>query len=144
MGCVEQGVAAPRLGPEGERLGIMPKYIGNSPWLMLLDSTIFAQLQAMCAAYSGGYWEMVETGGGAFFMWPRLEAKERGGTLLLVSENGCECLVSPEAAGIVASLYAFNKMCWSTRKEQHALLFHNLMDFARVHPEWVQIKALVD
>lgn len=142
MGCVDQGAA--RLVPENERMSIASKYVGVHPWLMLLDATIFAQLQSMCPAYSGGYWEIVETGNEAYFMWPRMESKRRGGLLELSSENGATCLVTPEAAGLVASLFAFNKMCWSTQRDNHVALFQNLMDFARTHPEWVRIQALID
>jgi hypothetical protein len=142
MGCVEQGGA--RLVPESERMSIAPKYVGLHPWLMVVESTIFAQLGSMCPAYTGGYWEMVETGNDAYFLWPRMATKERGGLLELSAENGTTCLVTPEAAGMVASLYGFNKMCWSTRLEKHVTLFQNLMDFARTHPEWVSIKALID
>lgn len=144
MGLAEQWCGSPRVVPENERMGILPKYVGGGQWLMLLEATIFAQLGSMCESYKGGYWEMVETGNGSFFMWPRIEVAGRGGMLDLSSDSGSSRLVSGEAAGIVATLYGLNKMCWSTRKERHDSLFRCLMDFARTHAEWPAIQALID
>ena len=138
------GLLTRRVVPEEERLSILPKYVGGGMWLMLLEASIFGELQSMCCSYGGGYWEMAETSNGAFFMWPRVDGDKVDGKLDLTACNGNAKRVSPEAAGITATLYGLNRMCWSTGKASHAALYEALRDFAREHEEWPAICSLTD
>jgi hypothetical protein len=138
------GLFTRTLVAEQDRINILPKYVGGGMWLVMLETSILGALKSMCGSYSGGHWEMAETSNGAFFMWPRMEAERADGRLGLTARNGNYRIVSTEAAGITATLYGLNRMCWSTGSAAHVDLYEALRDFAREHDEWPEICDLTD
>ena len=96
-------------------------------------------MRRLCGDYDGGFWEFYELSNGGFYIAP-----ENGGKMRLVwSGNYFDGEMSPDAAGIVATLYALNVFA-----EQAGPYFSDkyiqLYEFMRLHPEAEVILAAID
>lgn len=77
---------------------------------------------------------------GGFYMAPDL----KNPVLLAVDGNGFEGEMSPDAAGIVASLFALCSLAAQTEEDQHIELYHALRAYALEHAEARLILAAID
>lgn len=137
MDTVDTDLAA-SIVPDNRRLSIFPQYLGCK-YMLAGENLIYRWMHTLWPAYSGGYWTMLEIGNGTFYM--RLEV---AGPVDMTAENGNARRVSADAAGLVATLYAFNTLACNTEDDAMIEQYHRLFDFARTHPEYEAIRSLID
>jgi len=58
--------------------------------------------------------------------------------------NGYEGALSADAAGIVASLYVINQLCWLEQSDKMIDHYYSLRDYASEHSEANEIYAAID
>lgn len=63
---------------------------------------------------------------------------------LIVEGNYFDEVVSADAAGIIATLFALNDLACETRCDWIIALYYALLDFAREHPEEGSIMQAID
>jgi hypothetical protein len=126
------------LVPEKRRMEITPRYFGR--YMIRGENAVYAAMESLCDIYRGGSWDYVELSNGAFYMAPRTD----GPLPISCDGNGYTGEMSPDAAGIVATLFALNAMAWSTQDETFTRLYYGLLDFVPIHPEARDIFAAID
>ena len=137
--CTETDLAIHRHRvPDLERIRILPRYLGAHA--LAFENSVFDSLGTLAEAYRGGFWEFYELSNGGFYMAPEQERNLR----IVVPGNGYEGELSPDAAGIVACLFAFNAMAWRFREDRHVNLYHWLRDYALDHDESGEILRAID
>jgi len=128
---------------DGNRLNFLPTYFGAE--LMLIgEMLVYQTADELCPDYKGGYWLFHELSNGGFYMAPDFDAPVR----ISVSGNYFDDVMSPDAAGVVISLFAINRLIGSMHG-QHAVdtlidRYHFLRDFASEHAEAGLIFAAID
>jgi hypothetical protein len=130
--------------PDAERPAFLPRVFG--PRLASKgEAAVFDWMAALCPAYSGGYWQFYDLSNGGFYL--ALDAKVSAGgeapELLLRAENGFEDEMSYDAAGIVATMYAINRLIWQGADHLEDA-FYKLRAFAAEHAEFRKILRAVD
>jgi hypothetical protein len=132
------------LVPEDLRLMFIPKHVGIGLALIEFEPRVFANLDSLCAAYQGAYWEFYELSNRGFYMAPRLPSN----LTLDCPGNGFEGSVSPDAAGIVATLYTLSQMSSlyvgkpvGSRCTDN---YHRLLQYVDGHPEARSIFGAID
>ena len=63
---------------------------------------------------------------------------------MFVASNGYEGVLSADAAGIVASLYVINQLCWLDQSEKMIDQYYSLRDYTSEHSEANEIYAAID
>lgn len=108
------------------------------------EPMIFNFMKRLDPTYNGGYWEFVDLSNGGFFMYPsRSEAKIRCSW----PDNYSDAEVSPEAAGMVATLFALSHLSFKVSgatQERICELYEQLREYAYQHPECPAILSLTD
>ncbi len=97
-----------------------------------LEPTVFAMADRLAADYSGGYWDFYALTNGGFYM-----ARSTDRTYTVTAENGYEGVLSADALGITACLYAYSHLSFTNDHfaEVCAEHFHLLREYAMDHPE---------
>ena len=90
--------------------------------------------------YNGAYWHFYELSNNGFYMAPDLDED----LTLFIESNGYEGEVSPDAAGIIATLYALNHLCHTTRSEKLIDAYYLLRDYVGQHAEASKIYSAID
>lgn len=126
--------------PESERLAFVDRLFGIQ-YVTKLEPTVFTMTEHLAPAYTGGYWEFHDLGNGGFYMAPRFETEFN-----IVSENGYEGMLSPDALGITACLYAFSNLSFGDGSfaQTCAEQYHLLREFMFEHPEAKAILRATD
>ena len=124
--------------PDEDRLNFWPRHVGPK-YLVSFERHVFGWMRRLCGDYDGGFWEFYELSNGGFYIAP-----ENGGKMRLVwPGNYFDGEMSPDAACIVATLYALNVFA-----EQAGPYFSDkyiqLYEFMRLHPEAEVIRAAID
>jgi hypothetical protein len=121
------------------RLFTLPRFFGAK--LTQAELRVYRWMDALCEAYSGGYWDFYALSNGGFYMAPSQAQRMR----LTVDGNGFAAEMSADAAGIVACLFAF---CDLARDEidgeRFVDLYHMLRDYVGDHPEARLIYRAID
>lgn len=138
MGENELEKVTAQLVGEGDRLEFLPKHFGVKH---MLDGErlVYAYMGKFCSGYSGGYWHFYELSNGGFYLAPKQDEP-----MSLAMDNHFKGDLSPDAAGIVASLYAINHLANSTRQDSLIDAYHLLRYFAALHPEGASIMGAID
>ena len=128
---------------DGNRLNFLPTYFG--PELMLIgEMLVYQTADELCHDYKGGYWLFHELSNGGFYMAPDFDAPMR----ISVSGNYFDDVMSADAAGVVISLFAINRLIGRMHGQHDvdALIerYHFLRDFASEHAEAGLIFAAID
>lgn len=135
------------LVPTELRPGFLPKFFGSH--FMKGEALVYSWLTNLCDDYNGGFWNYYTLSNGGFYMAPTLECS----TLRLsVSGNYFDDVMSPDAAGIVATMFAMNHLMAILHEQanQHDLLekivdrYHFLRDYISSHPEGRMILRAID
>jgi hypothetical protein len=106
-----------------------------------LEPTIFDITGRLSADYRGGYWHMYRLGNGGFFMAPDADS------FRLSCPNGYKGILSGDAFGIVACLYAYSELSFSGVPgfaDACAEQYHLLRDSMFEHPEVTSILRAID
>jgi hypothetical protein len=104
------------------------------------ESAVFSWMKTLCPAYSGGFWDFVDLSNGGFYL--RLQT-DVPSLLVRVDGNGFEGELSPDAASIVATLFAINQLLFSGAEHLDDA-FYKLRDYALQHPEARHIVTAID
>lgn len=105
---------------------------------IMIECATYGWMGYIAPGYTGGQWQGYTLSNGGFFMCPVVE----DAVAISVESNGYEGVLSSEAAGIVASLFA---LCTVAQKsERVAEHFHLLREYALDHPEASEIFRAID
>jgi hypothetical protein len=127
------------LVPEANRLNFLPRHFGRL--MLVFEREVFTQMGELCESYSGGFFDYYDLSNGGCFM--ALSQSEP--LKIQVDGNGYEGTMSPEAAGIVVTLFALNRLSFRFPDlERFAERYYQLRDFASDHPEAGDIFAAID
>ena len=142
MSTQEQPVTA-SLFAEAQRLDFLPAYFG--PRLMMRgEALVYAWLRRLCERYSGAYWHYYPLTVGGFYMPPALADRLE----MEVDGNGFRGELSPNTAGIVATLFALGQLPAEAADTDagDALIdgYHFVRGFAASHPEAAAIYRAID
>ena len=121
-----------------KRLSFLPKYFGK--WMLTAEQDIYTLLSSFCKAYTGAYWNFYELNNGGFYLAPDIE----GELQFFIDSNGYKGALSADAAGIVVTIYALNRLCYMTKSEESIKNYNLLLDFADEHRETVGIFRAID
>ena len=123
--------------PDDARIHTLPRHFG---WHMLaVEDAAYRWMRRLAPKYAGGYWHFYELSNGGFYMAP-----ECGPLLLRVEGNGYERLMTSQAAGITACLFAFSHLSFRIPDEVISSHYYRLRDFALQHQEAGAILAAID
>ena len=107
-----------------------------------LEPLVYAITDHIAEEYNGGYWEFYTLSNGGFYMAPH------SNTPFNVScENGFEGVLSADALGITACLYAYSLLSFNGKNgfdETCARHYHWLRDYMLDHPEAAAILGAID
>ncbi|ALM83112.1 antirestriction protein [Bordetella sp. N] len=119
-------------------MAFLPTYFGPRDFLKG-ELLVYRWIELLSDDYRGGYWHFYEIPGG-FYLAPA------GYTELRIRWplNHCDCTMSADAAGIVATLYALSELCEAVRGDGLVDRYHALKAFALEHPEVAAIYAAID
>lgn len=109
---------------------------------LLLEPVIFAFAGKLSPEYHGGYWRMYTLSNGAFYMAPDTERY-----FSVISPNGYEAVLSADALGIAACLFAYSQLSFTTSQafaEVCAEQYHLLREYMLDQPEAEGILGLID
>lgn len=125
---------------QSSRMNFLPRHLGV--FHMSFEGLLYAFAKKLCAEYDGAYWEFYEGDEeeGFFFCAPLLG---REYVTARWEDNYSEEVVSWQALGIVATLFALNYMAQSG-EERAITKYYALMDYVREHPEADAIYRLID
>lgn len=127
-----------RLIPTESRIKSLPYHFGRH--MMAVETVVFAYMRELVDAYQGGYWEFYDLSNAGFYMAPTGNQELR----VTVSGNYFDGSMSPDAAGVVACLFAYSYLANSTGSDALVEHFHLLRDYALDHPEADKIMAAID
>ena len=128
------------LVPETRRMEFLPGLFGRK--LMLVGERTVYQFMSWLAPedYTGGMWRFHEQGRQPLFLSPDTEKRFR----ISCETNGYQGLVSAEAAGIIATLFALSHMSFRHESDQLADAYARLYAFAGDHAEAREIFVAID
>lgn len=127
------------LVPENRRMKFFEKFVGVRDAL-LVEYSIFDTMSHICPDYDGGYWEFYSLNNGGYYTAPRMKDKVQ----ITIDSNGYYGQLTPDAAGIVATLFVLNTFANKMRGEQYIELFYALRYYALQHAEADQILSAID
>ena len=107
-----------------------------------LEPFLYRTASELSADYTSGYWKFYELDNGGFYLAPESET-----TFRLVSPNGYEGDLSPDAFGITVCLFAYSHLSFIATKPAsttYARMYHALREYTMEHPEASLILAATD
>ena len=128
--------------PDELRIGFWSQYFGSIPQWIILEPTIFAWMDRLCADYCGGIWQFYTLSNGGAFMAPDAESDELWS--LFNTMNGNDAEMSVEAAGIVVCLIAYSHHASRTECDDMTEHYYRLRDYALNHAECNTIMRIID
>lgn len=130
-------ITSVRLGQEA-RIDALPRHFG-AHLMLAVEQAVFQAMEELVADYRGGYWHFYDLSNGGFYMAPDLQPLR----LYVPGNDFCDVL-SADAAGIVACLFAYGRLYSTFRSDVLAEHYHRLRDFALSHREAQQILRAID
>ena len=124
--------------PDERRLQMLPQHFGRH--MLTVESAVYAFMRKLSVRYSGGYWAYFELSNGGCFLAPQGETSFH----IAVEGNGFDGVMSAEASGITACLFALSHLSFQIADERIANHYHQLRDFALEHAEASEILAAID
>ena len=125
---------------EERRPTLLPELFGPSR-MLVAENMVYAMMNSLSPLdYAGGHWDFYELGGRPLFMAPTSKARYR----MACSGNGWQGDVSAEAAGIIATLFAFSHLSFHHADDQLVEGYARLYEFAGDHPEAAEIFQAID
>lgn len=126
--AIENAPITATLFPEDKRLAFLPQQLGGGPMMPIhFENEVYGITRRLCESYSGGYWHFYTTSNGAFFI-----ALSQDEPMELVNaDNYFEGTLSPQGAGVVATLMALSALTFRyPRHDRLSDLFYKLRDYA--------------
>lgn len=125
--------------PENKRMDSLPSRFGRD--MLTFENTVYNVVSDQAKEYTGGLWKFFDLDNGGFYMAPDSREKEY---TYEVASNGFSGKLSPDAAGIVACLYAYSQLSFGRDGQKFAEHYHSLRDFAAQHAEARAIFEAID
>ncbi|MDH4275686.1 MAG: antirestriction protein [Gammaproteobacteria bacterium] len=138
MPALKTSIVATLVKPE-DRMRFLPNYFGQKH-MLAGERLVFAWMERLCSAYRGGYWDFYTLSNGGCYMAPKRE----GDMHIEWPDNFTDVMMSPDTAGIVATIFALGHLCEITEQDRHAKLFNLLRDYACEHPDATKILRAID
>ena len=130
---------------EDEKITVLPRLF-SGPAMLLGEASIYNPRERLCEAYKGGQWVFMAVSNGGLFLMPKMQGPLR----LVNADNYTDVEVSPEAAGIIVTIYALSLVMGLTDEDNDSTLrllvtrSHQLKEYAAQHPEAAKIGAAID
>ena len=124
-----------------QRIHYAAKLFGNN-FPMILEPAIYTFAERLSVDYRGGYWNFHELGSDGFYMSP--DDRE---PFLVISDNGFEGIMTADAFGITACLYAYSHLSFTddpNLAKSCVRQYHLLREFMFDHHEAKTILAATD
>jgi hypothetical protein len=125
--------------PESLRLTIFPRFIGTEHMLHF-EALVYGWMRRLSEDYTGGHWNFYTLSNGGFYMAPAASADLR----ILVEGNCFDGKLSPDAAGLVACLFALNQLACETQLTRLVDLYHQVRNFSLDHAQAALICRAID
>lgn len=108
---------------------------------MQLEPTAYAIAGRLSPDYSGGYWEFYVLGNGGFYMAP-----ESNASFKVNADNGFSGVLSGDALGITACLYAYSQLSFvhGVFAAACARQYHWLRGYMLAHAEARAVLGAID
>jgi len=139
MNCTTT-IARQRLN-DSERIDF-PAQLFDVHFPLLVEPIIYAFTESMSREYKGGYWEFYKLSNGGFYMAP-----DSGSYFPVACQNGYEGVLSADALGITACLYAYSHLSFLDNPvlaETCAEQYHLLRDYMLEQTEAEAILGAID
>lgn len=122
------------------RLNFLPTLFGRS-LLIIGENAVYNLMERLSPLdYGGGFWDFYEHGGKPLFLAPRSETRFR----ITGEITGFQGEVSAEAAGIIATLFAFSHLSFQYQSEHLSESYGRLYAYAAGHTEAAEIFQAID
>lgn len=122
-----------------DRMDFLPSFFGFN--LMLVgESMVYSWMERLSKDYKGGYWNFYRLSNGGFYMAPNYTEEMS----IEVVGNYVETVVSPDAAGIIATAFALGQMSTMYSDERLIDLYHLLRSYIHEHSESSAIFQAID
>lgn len=126
--------------PDARRSRFLPDLFGRRH-LLVAEACVYSFMQWLSPAdYAGGYWHFLEQNGLPLYLAPAAPSNFR----ICCRTNGYEGELTADAAGIVATLFAFSHLAFEIGDDQLSESFHRLRDHAGRHGEAAKIFSAID
>lgn len=125
--------------PGYARMAFLPRVFGPRH-VIVGESAVFNWMKSLCPTYSGGFWDFVDLSNGGFYL--RLQT-DTPTLLVRVDGNGFEGELTPDAASIVATLFAINELLFAGAAHLDDA-FYKLREYALQHAEARHIVSAID
>lgn len=126
--------------PEQARLEFLPALFGRS-LLMIGENAVYGFMERLSPLdYSGGFWDFYQHKGKPLFLAPQTKTRFR----ITGNVTGFQGEVSAEAAGIIATLFAFSHLSFRFQSERLSEGYGRLFDYSAHHPEAAEIYHAID
>lgn len=109
---------------------------------LLVEPLVYALTESMSREYRGGYWQFYRLSNGGFYMAPDSERY-----FPVACQNGYEGILSADALGITACLYAYSHLSFldnPTLAEACAEQYHLLREYMLEQTEAEGILGAID
>jgi len=139
MNCTTT-IARQRLN-DSERIDF-PAQLFGVHFPLLVEPIIYGLTESMAREYKGCYWEFYRLSNGGFYMAP-----DSGSYFPVACQNGYEGVLSADALGITACLYAYSNLSFldnPTLAETCAEQYHLLRDYMLEQTEAEGILGAID
>lgn len=122
------------------RLEFLPTLFGRS-LLMIGENAVYSLMERLSPLdYRGGFWDFYEHGGKPLFLAPSSKSRFR----ITGEITGFQGEVSAEAAGIIATLFAFSHLSFQHQSEHLSKGYGRLYAYSADHPEAGEIFQAID
>ena len=126
--------------PDERRLEFLPALFGRS-LLLIGENAVYSLMERLSPLdYGGGFWDFHELEGKPLFLAPRSKTRFR----ITGEITGFHGEVSAEAAGIIATLFAFSHLSFQYRSEHLSEGYGRLYAYSADHPEASEIFQAID
>lgn len=126
--------------PDERRAEFLPTLFGCS-LLIIGENAVYGLMERLSPLdYGGGFWDFYEQDGKPLFLAPRSTLRFR----ITGEITGFQGQVSAEAAGMIATLFAFSHLSFQHQSEYLSEGYGRLYAYAADHPEASEIFQAID
>ncbi len=126
--------------PGERRLEFLPGLFGRS-LLIIGENAVYSLMERLSPLdYCGGFWDFYEFAGQPLFLAPRSKSSFR----ITGEITGFQGEVTGQAAGIIATLFAFSHLSFQHQSEHLTEGYGRLYAYSAGHPEASEIFQAID
>jgi len=126
--------------PDDRHLDFLPTLFGRS-LLMIGENAAYSLMEQLSPLdYGGGFWDFYEHEGNPLFLAPRSKSRFR----ITGEITGFKGEVSAEAAGMIATLFAFSHLSFQYQSDHLSDGYGRLYAYSAGHAEAAKIFQAID